>query len=147
MPRDWDSIHNGQNGNYPERSDRRTILKKTFFFQAEDGIRDVERSRGLGDVYKRQGKVSSHDETRRDLLCRLRTTESTGSSHDRTKRETLRGIPPPRYYTGFLCTASKHHGTLQDLSTKSFPGTGNFSILYVYQTRLIWGKVLFCEYL
>ena len=25
------------------------------FFQAEDGIRDVERSRGLGDVYKRQG--------------------------------------------------------------------------------------------
>eukprot|EP00831_Metopus_contortus_P077053 TRINITY_DN71568_c0_g1_i1.p1 TRINITY_DN71568_c0_g1~~TRINITY_DN71568_c0_g1_i1.p1 ORF type:complete len:116 (+),score=44.59 TRINITY_DN71568_c0_g1_i1:38-385(+) len=27
-----------------------------FFFQAEDGIRDVERSRGLGDVYKRQVK-------------------------------------------------------------------------------------------
>ena len=26
----------------------------TSFFQAEDGIRDVERSRGLGDVYKRQ---------------------------------------------------------------------------------------------
>ena len=25
-----------------------------IFFQAEDGIRDVERSRGLGDVYKRQ---------------------------------------------------------------------------------------------
>ncbi len=23
-----------------------------FFFQAEDGIRDVERSRGLGDVYR-----------------------------------------------------------------------------------------------
>ena len=28
----------------------------SFFFQAEDGIRDVERSRGLGDVYKRQPK-------------------------------------------------------------------------------------------
>ena len=27
-----------------------------FFFQAEDGIRDLVRSRGLGDVYKRQGK-------------------------------------------------------------------------------------------
>ena len=26
----------------------------TFFFQAEDGIRDLVRSRGLGDVYKRQ---------------------------------------------------------------------------------------------
>ena len=24
------------------------------FFQAEDGIRDLVRSRGLGDVYKRQ---------------------------------------------------------------------------------------------
>ena len=25
-----------------------------FFFQADDGIRDLVRSRGLGDVYKRQ---------------------------------------------------------------------------------------------
>ena len=28
-----------------------------FFFQAEDGIRDLVRSRGLGDVYKRQVQV------------------------------------------------------------------------------------------
>ena len=28
------------------------------FFQAEDGIRDLVRSRGLGDVYKRQIQVS-----------------------------------------------------------------------------------------
>ena len=28
-----------------------------FFFQAEDGIRDLVRSRGLGDVYKRQRQV------------------------------------------------------------------------------------------
>ena len=28
-----------------------------FFFQAEDGIRDLVRSRGLGDVYKRQDDV------------------------------------------------------------------------------------------
>ena len=27
-----------------------------FFFQAEDGIRYLVRSRGLGDVYKRQAK-------------------------------------------------------------------------------------------
>ena len=32
----------------------RAIIDPTRFFQAEDGIRDVERSRGLGDVYKRQ---------------------------------------------------------------------------------------------
>ena len=28
-----------------------------FFFQAEDGIRDLVRSRGLGDVYKRQEPI------------------------------------------------------------------------------------------
>ena len=32
-----------------------------FFFQAEDGIRDLVRSRGLGDVYKRQGLRDSLD--------------------------------------------------------------------------------------
>ena len=31
-----------------------TVETIWLFFQAEDGIRDVERSRGLGDVYKRQ---------------------------------------------------------------------------------------------
>ena len=30
------------------------VLVFLFFFQAEDGIRDLVRSRGLGDVYKRQ---------------------------------------------------------------------------------------------
>ena len=30
------------------------VLSCVFFFQAEDGIRDLVRSRGLGDVYKRQ---------------------------------------------------------------------------------------------
>ena len=29
-------------------------VRLVFFFQAEDGIRDLVRSRGLGDVYKRQ---------------------------------------------------------------------------------------------
>ena len=30
------------------------LIRVIFFFQAEDGIRDLVRSRGLGDVYKRQ---------------------------------------------------------------------------------------------
>ncbi len=30
------------------------VLFIVFFFQAEDGIRDAQESRGLGDVYKRQ---------------------------------------------------------------------------------------------
>ena len=33
---------------------RRSRTRWCFFFQAEDGIRDLVRSRGLGDVYKRQ---------------------------------------------------------------------------------------------
>ena len=32
-----------------------------FFFQAEDGIRDLVRSRGLGDVYKRQDRRGAED--------------------------------------------------------------------------------------
>ena len=30
------------------------LVSLDFFFQAEDGIRDAQESRGLGDVYKRQ---------------------------------------------------------------------------------------------
>mgnify|MGYP002684580537 CR=1 FL=1 len=32
------------------------LVLDIFFFQAEDGIRDAQESRGLGDVYKRQVK-------------------------------------------------------------------------------------------
>ena len=39
-----------------------------FFFQAEDGIRDLVRSRGLGDVYKRQGASDSGHE---QVICRV----------------------------------------------------------------------------
>ena len=35
-----------------------------FFFQAEDGIRDLVRSRGLGDVYKRQGRSAASSRSR-----------------------------------------------------------------------------------
>ena len=41
-----------------------------FFFQAEDGIRDLVRSRGLGDVYKRQA------------LCRLNLPQFSAISLD-----------------------------------------------------------------
>ena len=38
-----------------------------FLFQAEDGIRDLVRSRGLGDVYKRQHLRSS-----REIMSQIR---------------------------------------------------------------------------
>ena len=49
-----------------------------FFFQAEDGIRDLVRSRGLGDVYKRQAMglpISNETKTStgatKSAICRL----------------------------------------------------------------------------
>ena len=49
-----------------------------FVFQAEDGIRDLVRSRGLGDVYKRQGYNDyKHDERERtgELGTRFKNRE------------------------------------------------------------------------
>ena len=43
------------------------VIFFVFFFQAEDGIRDLVRSRGLGDVYKRQ------------TLCSFRRTLASAS--------------------------------------------------------------------
>ena len=39
-----------------------------FFFQAEDGIRYLVRSRGLGDVYKRQDRLQRGQRTDRQGL-------------------------------------------------------------------------------
>ena len=54
-----------------------------FFFQAEDGIRDLVRSRGLGDVYKRQAHGIAHEPGPRyertfqvDLRCDQNTSGS-----------------------------------------------------------------------
>eukprot|EP00658_Telonema_sp_P-2_P007758 TRINITY_DN12885_c0_g1_i1.p1 TRINITY_DN12885_c0_g1~~TRINITY_DN12885_c0_g1_i1.p1 ORF type:complete len:297 (+),score=75.92 TRINITY_DN12885_c0_g1_i1:105-995(+) len=45
-----------------------------FFFQAEDGIRDAQESRGLGDVYKRQVKQYRVDDP---AFTRLRRSQIT----------------------------------------------------------------------
>ena len=49
-----------------------------FFFQAEDGIRDLVRSRGLGDVYKRQGKIFFKN------LPSHKNTHSSSTVNDKT---------------------------------------------------------------
>ena len=43
------------------------------FFQAEDGIRDLVRSRGLGDVYKRQVEWDT-------LRCNFSTSNKRGGT-------------------------------------------------------------------
>ena len=47
-----------------------------FFFEAEDGIRDLVRSRGLGDVYKRQQQCGAVGEA-------LHGGQVVGDHHDR----------------------------------------------------------------
>eukprot|EP00658_Telonema_sp_P-2_P013536 TRINITY_DN15127_c0_g1_i2.p1 TRINITY_DN15127_c0_g1~~TRINITY_DN15127_c0_g1_i2.p1 ORF type:complete len:251 (+),score=62.10 TRINITY_DN15127_c0_g1_i2:33-785(+) len=42
-----------------------------FFFQAEDGIRDAQESRGLGDVYKRQVSTQSTGESLMATMIRI----------------------------------------------------------------------------
>ncbi|CUX66012.1 hypothetical protein BN3589_00702 [Clostridium sp. C105KSO14] len=42
-----------------------------FFFQAEDGIRDAQESRGLGDVYKRQAVKQAEVQTRSSYVVKI----------------------------------------------------------------------------
>eukprot|EP00658_Telonema_sp_P-2_P068952 TRINITY_DN57986_c0_g1_i1.p2 TRINITY_DN57986_c0_g1~~TRINITY_DN57986_c0_g1_i1.p2 ORF type:complete len:131 (+),score=31.90 TRINITY_DN57986_c0_g1_i1:63-455(+) len=55
-----------------------------FFFQAEDGIRDAQESRGLGDVYKRQC-VECGEETEYvfALLSDVRLCERCEKAHSK----------------------------------------------------------------
>ena len=54
-----------------------------FFFQAEDGIRDLVRSRGLGDVYKRQAQFRLAGSVLRVPLPLMRTlTEGAAGAGD-----------------------------------------------------------------
>ena len=59
------------------------VLLIFFFFQAEDGIRDLVRSRGLGDVYKRQvlvqdmnGRIKPINTLSSELLRKISRKES-----------------------------------------------------------------------
>ena len=57
------------------------LCSRFFFFQAEDGIRDLVRSRGLGDVYKRQGVLlqSEPAKDRQQLLETIIDNSMRGS--------------------------------------------------------------------
>ena len=66
--------------------DRCLCISWVFFFQAEDGIRDLVRSRGLGDVYKRQGRraldyIVAVDSRRSICFARSIVCHRTGNSN------------------------------------------------------------------
>ena len=81
-----------------------------FFFQAEDGIRDAQESRGLGDVYKRQALTPiTHT-----------TTGATGINQD--------GVPGAN---GLPAGVSAHWAanTITISGTPTVAGTFNYSCL------------------
>ena len=59
-----------------------------FFFQAEDGIRDAQESRGLGDVYKRQDLIKAVEAGRLDAreltAAQVRQLLALGNAHIKT---------------------------------------------------------------
>ena len=57
-----------------------------FCCQAEDGIRDLVRSRGLGDVYKRQVRVTGRLDTR--------TSAHTGLTYTHVITDPIELMPP-----------------------------------------------------
>ena len=58
------------------------IVVYFFFFQAEDGIRVLVRSRGLGDVYKRQEWGRPQPETVRDYTIEAKCADGWQSLVD-----------------------------------------------------------------
>ncbi len=65
--------------------------RRVLVFEAEDGIRDVERSRGLGDMYKRKIEASQPIRVHEQPL--LRRANTAGS-----KRGTAADFSPPNCF-------------------------------------------------
>ena len=72
-----------------------------FFFQAEDGIRDLVRSRGLGDVYKRQGDQRLHRDP---------DVPAAGLQRQRPARDRHRAVQRGRAAAGVQLRARLLHG-------------------------------------
>ena len=64
-----------------------------FFFQAEDGIRDLVRSRGLGDVYKRQRERQETDPVHADDRRAPAEDADRGEGHRRSTRPRRDPLP------------------------------------------------------
>eukprot|EP00657_Telonema_sp_P-1_P007785 TRINITY_DN27999_c0_g1_i1.p1 TRINITY_DN27999_c0_g1~~TRINITY_DN27999_c0_g1_i1.p1 ORF type:complete len:110 (-),score=55.05 TRINITY_DN27999_c0_g1_i1:191-520(-) len=83
-----------------------------FFFQAEDGIRDLVRSRGLGDVYKRQevdevtiaagAEATFNDKTKEEgsmkTIAHITSVDVTGGENSTSVSHPFKVDSPTRNY-------------------------------------------------
>ena len=60
-----------------------------FCFQAEDGIRDLVRSRGLGDVYKRQVQAKRNEKRHVRRLIMGQVAMIVGAIGERSGHEAV----------------------------------------------------------
>jgi len=92
-----------------------------FFFQAEDGIRDLVRSRGLGDVYKRQAATPAGGEPgtgEGQSLIMTSLSDSDGSKDrddTRSARSLRSGLPGAVFYV------AKRSEKPHDAAARSLP--------------------------
>ena len=69
--------------------DGELLVSSSFFFQAEDGIRGLVRSRGLGDVYKRQPPIPS------SILINEQIADDTPDEDEDENEEMIEVIDEP----------------------------------------------------
>ena len=115
-----------------------------FFFQAEDGIRDVERSRGLGDVYKRQSSIVSRKRDYPLILCLVRVQKSKypsiGEFHSGTQQ--LLELKTRALVATFLQLQA---ASTFVLNMHFFPCRGSLSpARFRSRARLFWNQVTTC---
>ena len=79
------------------------VLCCFLFFQAEDGIRDLVRSRGLGDVYKRQSPQRA--------ITRIARRVTNGNPRMRNGARTPAGMDPVED-DGALARTQQNHVTV-----------------------------------
>ena len=84
-----------------------------FFFQAEDGIRDLLRSRGLGDVYKRQDMTHALTDDQRKAYEANIPLKRLGKGDDVANACVFLGSDLSTYVTGQVLSAVSYtHLTL-----------------------------------
>eukprot|EP00658_Telonema_sp_P-2_P029109 TRINITY_DN22192_c0_g1_i1.p1 TRINITY_DN22192_c0_g1~~TRINITY_DN22192_c0_g1_i1.p1 ORF type:complete len:217 (-),score=41.91 TRINITY_DN22192_c0_g1_i1:126-776(-) len=91
-----------------------------FFFQAEDGIRDAQESRGLGDVYKRQPLhqfIVDREKALSRVLCQEKGYPLSSSSSSSSSSNTIVNDPNVIPYSVRIQTSTHDPGYFPVIET------------------------------